>query len=45
LERRIRQADPQLIYATGYDQCFVLGTGQAPAPTSPPARSIRRAAG
>jgi aldose 1-epimerase len=45
LEARIRQADPQLIYATGYDQCFVLGTGQAPAPTSPPARSIRRAAG
>jgi len=32
LEARIRQADPQLIYATGYDQCFVLGTGQAPAP-------------
>ena len=32
LAARIRQADPQLIYATGYDQCFVLGTGQAPTP-------------
>ena len=32
LGARIRQADPQLIYGTGYDQCFVLGTGQAPTP-------------
>ena len=47
LGARIRKADPQLIYATGYDQCFVLGTDQAPAPrrASPPARSIRRAVG
>jgi aldose 1-epimerase len=32
LGARIRKADPQLIYATGYDQCFVLGTDQTPAP-------------
>ncbi|HZK91779.1 MAG TPA: aldose epimerase family protein [Stellaceae bacterium] len=32
LAARIRRADPQLIYGTGYDQCFVLGAGQAPAP-------------
>lgn len=32
LGARIRCADPQLIYATSYDQCFVLGTGQAPTP-------------
>ncbi|MGI8568078.1 MAG: aldose epimerase family protein [Methylocella sp.] len=32
LDARIRRADPQLIYGTGYDQCFVLGTGQAAAP-------------
>ena len=32
LGAHIRKADPQLIYATGYDQCFVLGTGQARAP-------------
>ncbi len=32
LGARIRQADPQLIYGTGYDQCFVLGTGQATVP-------------
>jgi len=32
LAARIRVADPQLIYGTGYDQCFVLGAGQAPAP-------------
>jgi aldose 1-epimerase len=32
LGARIRRADPQLIYGTGYDQCFVLGTGQAPTP-------------
>ncbi|MGA7386004.1 MAG: aldose epimerase family protein [Methylocella sp.] len=30
LDARIRRADPQLIYGMGYDQCFVLGTGQAP---------------
>src|SRR6185437_16428249 len=28
LSARIRQADSQLIYGTGYDQCFVLGTDQ-----------------
>jgi aldose 1-epimerase len=32
LGARIRQADHQLIYATGYDQCFVLGAGQTPTP-------------
>ncbi|MGH7091413.1 MAG: aldose epimerase family protein [Stellaceae bacterium] len=32
LGARIRKADPQLIYGTGYDQCFVLGMGQAPSP-------------
>ncbi len=32
LDARIRKADPQLIYARGYDHCYVLGGGQAPAP-------------
>jgi aldose 1-epimerase len=32
LGARIRRADPQLIYGAGYDQCFVLGSGQAVAP-------------
>lgn len=32
LRARIRRADPQLIYGKGYDQCFVLGSGQAGAP-------------
>jgi aldose 1-epimerase len=32
LDARIRRADLQLIYGTGYDQCFVLGAGQAAAP-------------
>ncbi|HEX5461669.1 MAG TPA: aldose epimerase family protein [Steroidobacteraceae bacterium] len=32
LGARIRLADPQLIYGTGYDHCYVLGAGQAAAP-------------
>jgi aldose 1-epimerase len=32
LGARVRQADPQLVYGHGYDQCFVLGTAQSAAP-------------
>jgi aldose 1-epimerase len=32
LGARIRQSDPQLIYGTGYDHCFVLGFRQTAAP-------------
>jgi aldose 1-epimerase len=32
LAARIRQTDPQLICGTGYDHCFVLGTGQGRTP-------------
>jgi aldose 1-epimerase len=32
LGARIRQADPQLMYGRGYDQCFVLGSGKEGAP-------------
>jgi aldose 1-epimerase len=44
LGARIRQADPQLIYAMGYDRCFVLGAGQAPSP-SLAARTLDPASG
>ncbi|MGH8227902.1 MAG: aldose epimerase family protein [Steroidobacteraceae bacterium] len=33
LGARIREPDPQLLLARGYDHCFVLGTGQAPTPS------------
>jgi aldose 1-epimerase len=47
LAARIRQTDPQLIHGTGYDQCFVLGTGQARTPrfaasALDPASGVRR---